>query len=205
MTLTKNILQVATEGGCRFCWIDSMWLKLNNLSQWMLTCHTRGRFARHLANIRRVTAKGGWRCCHIDSIHLELNNSPKASQFVQIMWICQHWIPQFNAKVCIVFFSWIDFQWEGLTLPVMSQVDLHKLCQFVNTEYPNLTLKLVLSSCVNRPTVRWIKFTSDELCWPVRIVSIYQHSMPLFNALEGRRFILIFMIFWQWTSSCLML
>ena len=42
------------------------------------------------------------------------------------------------------------------------------------------------SSFANRLPVRRIDFTDDESCRPVRIVSIRQHSMPLFNAL-GRK------------------
>ena len=43
-----------------------------------------------------------------------------------------------------------------------------------------------MSSFANRLPVRRIDFTDDESCRPVRIVSIRQHSMPLFNAL-GRK------------------
>ena len=59
-------------------------------------------------------------------------------------------------------------------------------CRFVNIEYSNLTLKYVLSSFANRPPERRIDFTNDESCRPVRIVSIRQQLMPLFNAL-GRK------------------
>ena len=58
--------------------------------------------------------------------------------------------------------------------------------RFVYIEYPNLTLKYVLSSFANRLAVKRIYFTYDESCPPVRIVSIRQHLMPLFNAL-GRK------------------
>ena len=51
---------------------------------------------------------------------------------------------------------------------------------------PQLTLKYALSSFANRLPVRRIYFANDESCPPVRIVSIRQHLMPLFNAL-GRK------------------
>ena len=78
---------------------------------------------------------------------------------------------------------------------MMSRVDPCEWSRFVYIEYPNLTLKYGLSSFANRLPVRRIYFTYDESCPPVRIVSIRQHLMPLFNALEERRLIKIFMLF----------
>ena len=50
-----------------------------------------------------------------------------------------------------------------------SRVDLCESRRFVNIEYPNLTLEYVMSSFANRPPVRRIDFTNDELCRPVRV------------------------------------
>ena len=69
---------------------------------------------------------------------------------------------------------------------MMSRVDPCESCRLVTLPVPNLTLKYVLSSFANRPPVRRIDFPDDEWCQPVRIVSIRQHLMPLFNAL-GRK------------------
>ena len=73
----------------------------------------------------------------------------------------------------------IDFANDESSRPV-------RIVSISHTEYPNLTLKYVLSSFANRPPVRRIDFPDDEWCRPVRIVSIRQHLMPLFNAL-GRK------------------
>ena len=72
------------------------------------------------------------------------------------------------------------------TLLMTSRVDPCDSSRFVYTEYPNLTLKYVLSSFAIRLPVRRIYFTNNESCPPVRIVSIRQHLMPLLNAL-GRK------------------
>ena len=72
------------------------------------------------------------------------------------------------------------------TLLMTSRVDPCEWSRFVYIEYPNLTLKYGLSSFANRLPVRRIYFTYDESCPLVRIVSIRQHLMPLFNAL-GRK------------------
>ena len=79
--------------------------------------------------------------------------------------------------------------WKSIsktTLLMTSRVDPCDSSRFVYIEYPNLTLKYGLSSFANRLSVRWIYFTNDESCPPVRIVSIHQHLMPLFHAL-GRK------------------
>ena len=68
-----------------------------------------------------------------------------------------------------------------------SQVSPCKSCRFVNIEHLNLTLKYLLSSLVNRLPVRRICFTNDESCRPVRIVSIRQNLMSLFNALRRKK------------------
>ena len=67
-----------------------------------------------------------------------------------------------------------------------SRVDPCESSRFIHIEYPNLTLKYVLSAFSHRLAVRRIYCTNDELCRPVRIVSICQRSMTLFNAL-GRK------------------
>ena len=63
------------------------------------------------------------------------------------------------------------------TLLMTSRVDPCDWSRFVYIEYPNLTLKYVLSSFANRLLVRRIYCTYDESCPPVRIVSIRQHLM----------------------------
>ena len=68
------------------------------------------------------------------------------------------------------------------TLLMTSRVDPCDSSRFVYIEYPNLMLKYVLSSLANRLPVRRIYFTNDESCPPIRIVSIRQNLMPLFNA-----------------------
>ena len=138
-------------------------LESNDSSRLMSTRHTGSRFARHLENIRRVTTKGSWRYCRIDLIRLESNDSSQlmstrhsGSRFARYL----ENIPQVVTKGVADFLK--------------------------SNEYPNLTHKYVLSSFANRLPVRRIDFTDDESCRPVRIVSIRQHSMPLFNAL-GRK------------------
>ena len=81
----------------------------------------------------------------------------------------------------------IHFRGDGSTSLMTSRVEPCESCRFVNIEYLNLTLKYLLSSLVNRLPVRRIDFTNDESCRPVRIVSIRQNWMPLFNALGRKR------------------
>ena len=50
-----------------------------------------------------------------------------------------------------------------------SRVDPCESRRFVNIEHPNLTLEYVMSSFANRPPVRRVDFTNDELCRPVRV------------------------------------
>ena len=127
---------------------------------------------RKLVNIRRVTTKGSWRYCRIDSIRLESNDSSQlmstrhsGSRFARYL----ENIPQVVTKGVADFLK--------------------------SNEYPNLTHKYVLSSFANRLPVRRIDFTDDESRRPVRIVSIRQHSMPLFNALGRKNVISILIIF----------
>ena len=80
--------------------------------------------------------------------------------------------------------------WKSIsktTLLITSRVDPCDSSRFVYIEYPNLMLKYVLSSFANRLPVRRIYFTNDESCPPVRIVSIRQNLMPLFNALGKKK------------------
>ena len=81
------------------------------------------------------------------------------------------------------------------TLLMTIRVDPREWSRFVYIEYPNLTLKYVLSSFANRLPVRRIYFTNDESYPHLRIVSIRQHSMPLFNALGRKKVHLNNMIF----------
>ena len=125
----------------------------------MSTCHTGSRFARHFQNFPQVTAKGV--ADFVQSTRFE----PLVTVDVDL---------SYRKSIC------------KTTLLMTSRVDPCDWSRFVYIEYPNLTLKYVLSSFANRLPVRRIYFTYDESCPPVRIVSIRQHLMPLFNAL-GRK------------------
>ena len=125
----------------------------------MSTCHTGSRFARHFQNFPQVTAKGV--ADFVQSTRFE----PLVTVDVDL---------SYRKSIC------------KTTLLMTSRVDPCDWSRFVYIEYPNLTLKYVLSSFANRLAVKRIYFTYDESCPPVRIVSIRQHLMPLFNAL-GRK------------------
>ena len=125
----------------------------------MSTCRTESRFARHFQNFPQVTAKG-------------VADFVQSTRFEPLVTVDVNL--SYRKSIC------------KTTLLMTSRVDPCDWSRFVYIEYPNLTLKYVLSSFANRLPVRRIYFTSDESCPPVRIMSIRQHLMPLFNAL-GRK------------------
>ena len=109
-------------------------LESNGSSQLMSTCHTGSRFARHFQNFPQVTAKGV--ADFVQSTRFE----PLVTVDVDL---------SYRKSIC------------KTTLLMTSRVDPCDWSRFVYIEYPNLTLKYVLSSFANRLLVGRIYCTYD--------------------------------------------
>ena len=127
-------------------------------------------------NIPQVTTKGHWKCCRIDSIRLESNYSS------QLKSTCHTTGSRFARQLENIPQVTTKGRWKCCRIERLVTAD-------VDPSYRRwvCTWNRVDSSTLNQLPVRRIDFTDDESCQPVRIASIRQHLMPLFNALRRKK------------------